>query len=145
MLIFWSSCQWTPSKLPTDSPRSSQFKRQCTHKISHSPHLDRCCLSSSRSYPRIRPFQRHIRHSYSPSRYKTAGDAASQLVLSILENIEGTDRGADASEELQNRVQGWLQELEDIGQAQVNAPTRNTVATSRSNDYISCKHLADGD
>lgn len=43
----------------------------------------------------------------------------------LLEKVEGTDRGADASEEVQNEVQALLEKLEDLGNAQVKGDSRN--------------------
>ena len=45
---------------------------------------------------------------------------AYQLVAKLLQKVAGTDRGADASEDLQNEVLELIKELEDIGQAQAS-------------------------
>ncbi len=46
-------------------------------------------------------------------------DVASELVDKVLQKIEGTDRGAEAPEDLQCEVESLLGKLEDLGQAQV--------------------------
>ncbi|BDA43379.1 probable plastid-lipid-associated protein 8, chloroplastic [Coccomyxa sp. Obi] len=57
----------------------------------------------------------------------TRSDVASQLVVEVLHKIEGTDRGAEAPEDLQNEVENLLEKLEDLGQAQVPRPLENPL------------------
>ncbi|CAL8468643.1 g8183 [Coccomyxa elongata] len=51
----------------------------------------------------------------------------SRFVVEVLRRIEGTDRGAEAPEDLQKEVDNLLRKLEDLGQAQVPRPLENPL------------------
>jgi hypothetical protein len=120
----WYSCNWTPS-VPHRSSRSTLGRQSTQDNFqafqSHRSYLRR----SDRSILRTRRLEERICHSKTTASSTVESDVAYQLVARLLEKVEGTDRGADASEEVQNEVQAFLEKLEDLGNAQVKGDSRN--------------------
>ena len=114
-----------PSRVPDVLSRSrrsrSQQGAQTFHKTSKG-HIDSLWTTIGKAHARTTLLERHIGNSLSTTNDSSStirSDVASELVDKVLQKIEGTDRGAEAPEDLQYEVESLLGKLEDLGQAQV--------------------------
>ncbi len=125
MCVTGCTCQWMPSRVPDVLSRSIRSRcgqgAQTLHRTPKSD-LNTVWTTFGKVHSRTTSFERHIGNSLSTSNdssSSTRSHVASQLVLEVIQKIEGTDRGAEAPEYLQKEVENLLRKLEDLGQAQV--------------------------
>lgn len=127
MCMTGRSCQWMPSRVPDVLSRSRRSRcGQGAQTLHEAPKIDPNTVwtISGKVHFRTTSFERHIGKLLSTSNDSsstTRSDVASQLVVEVLQKIEGTNRGAEAPEDVQNEVETLLGKLEDLGQAQVKS------------------------